>query len=307
MHRPATLEELRAVVSRAPKIRVVGSGHSFNAIADAPELVSLERMPGEIVVDGATVSAPGAARYGDLVPVLAAEGVALANLASLPHISVAGAVATGTHGSGERNGNLATAVAALELVTSEGEVVTLRRGDADFDGAVVALGALGAVTRITLDVEPEYRGRPARVRGPRVGGAVRALRRHRRERLQRQRLHRLGRPCRRCVGQAPRRPRPRATELFGARAAVAEHHPIAGLDPVHCTPQLGVPGPWAERLPHFRMGFTPSVGHEIQSEYFVPRAPRGRRPPGASGRARRRASAPAGQRDPDRSPPTRSG
>ena len=72
--------------------------------------------------------------YGDLAGALQPEGVGLANLASLPHISVAGAVATATHGSGDRNGNLATAVAGLELVTSAGELVTAARGDADFDG-----------------------------------------------------------------------------------------------------------------------------------------------------------------------------
>ena len=268
MHRPASMEELRSLVAAAPKLRVVGSQHSFNAIADAPEQVSLDRLPADIVVDGDTVSAGGAARYGDLVPVLAAHGVALANLASLPHISVAGAVATATHGSGERNGNLATAVAALELVTSEGEVVTLRRGDEDFDGAVVGLGALGVVTRISLDVEPAYEvaqdvfedlewealfehfgaivasGYSVSVftRWGDIAGDVWVKQRD-----------------------------PAPLELAGARPAVAEHHPIAGLDPAACTPQLGVAGPWSERLPHFRLGFVPSAGEEIQSEYFVPR------------------------------------
>ena len=60
-------------------------------------------------------------------------------------------------------------------------------------------------------------------------------------------------------------------ELFGARAATLDRHPILGIDPVNCTPQLGVPGPWSDRLPHFRMGFTPSNGDELQSEFFVSR------------------------------------
>src|SRR5215218_999672 len=164
LHRPTTLEQVQEVVAAAPRIRVLGSRHSFTDIADSAELVSLEAVHAAasplagIDVDHAagTVSLGGGLRYGELADVLREEGVALHNLASLPHISVAGAVATATHGSGVTNGNLATAVAALELVTSDGQLVRASRGDADFDGMVVGLGALGAVTRLTLDVEPAY-------------------------------------------------------------------------------------------------------------------------------------------------------
>jgi FAD/FMN-containing dehydrogenase len=146
--------------------------------------------------------------------------MALHNLASLPHISVAGAVATATHGSGDANRNLATAVAALELVTSSGELVTAARGDPDFDGLVVGLGALGVVTRLTLDVEPAYEVRPARVRGARVGPAVRALRRDHGRRLQRERADPLGRRGRPGVGQEPgdRRAREPCATTSSARA-----------------------------------------------------------------------------------------
>src|SRR3954467_12997326 len=146
--RPATVDELREIVAAAPRVRVLGSRHSFTDIADSDALVSLDGLPADVAVDrsAGTVSFGAALRYGELAEALEADGVALRNLASLPHISVAGAVATATHGSGDRNGNLATAVAALELVTSDGDLVTARRG-ADFDGMVVGLGALGAVTR----------------------------------------------------------------------------------------------------------------------------------------------------------------
>ena len=139
-------------------MRVLGSRHSFSDIADSTELVSLAGLPADVVVERAagTVSFGAGMTYGDLAGVLWHEGLALHNLASLPHISVAGAVATATHGSGDASGNLATAVAGLEIVTSGGEIVTASRGDADFDGLVVGLGALGAVTRLTLDVEPAY-------------------------------------------------------------------------------------------------------------------------------------------------------
>lgn len=158
LHRPTTVAELQRLVVSRGRLRVVGSRHSFTAIGDGDELVTLDEVPGEVTIDrdAGSVSLPSHLRYGQLADRLAAAGLALANLASLPHISVAGAVATATHGSGVANGNLATAVAALELVRADGEIAQLRRGEADFDGAVVSLGALGVVTRVDLDVQPAY-------------------------------------------------------------------------------------------------------------------------------------------------------
>ncbi len=156
LHRPTTIEQVQQIVAKAASVHVLGSRHSFNDIADASELLSLENLPADVVVDheAHTVSFGGGVKYGTLVKTLNDEGVALHTLASLPHISVAGAVATATHGSGVTCGNLATAVAGLEIVTSSGEILKASRGDPDFDGLVVGLGALGAVTRITLDVQP---------------------------------------------------------------------------------------------------------------------------------------------------------
>ena len=275
LHEPTTLEQLREIVASAPRIRVLGSRHSFGGIADSAELVTLDALPADVGVDhtARTVTVGGAVRYGQLAQALDAEGLALANLASLPHISVAGAVATATHGSGDRSGNLATAVAALELVTSGGEVVTARRGDPDFDGLVVGLGALGAVTRITLDVEPAYAVRQRVFEGlgwnalferfdeiSASGDSVSVF-------------TRWDDPIDQVwvKSRATDAPEPLRAELHGAPAATSERHPIPGADPVACTRQLGVPGPWWDRLPHFRMGYTPSAGDEIQSEYIVPR------------------------------------
>jgi alditol oxidase len=275
LHRPSSLDQLRRLVAGADQLRALGSRHSFNDIADSAALVVLDGLPGEVAVDHAagTVSCPAAMRYGELARALAAEGVALANLASLPHISVAGAIATATHGSGDANGNLATAVAGLELVTAAGETLAVARGDPDFDGMVVGLGALGAVTRVTLDVEPAYQVRQRAFEGlawerlfehldevtsagysvsmfTRWGGTVEQV------------------WVKSRVGDAPEQVR---AELFGAVAATQDRHPILGIDPVNCTRQLGVPGSWSDRLPHFRMGFTPSSGEELQSEYHLPR------------------------------------
>jgi alditol oxidase len=275
LHRPVTLDELRAVAARAPRVRALGSRHSFTDVADSAELVSLDALAPEVVVDcaAATVTCGAGLTYGELARPLAAQGVALHNLASLPHISIAGAIATATHGSGDANGNLATAVRALELVTSDGEVLTVKRGEPDFDGLVVGLGALGVVTRVTLDVEPHYEVRQRVFEGlswdalhehlddlTAAGYSVSVFTRWG------ETVDQVWIKSR--VGDEPEEVR---DELFGAIAATIDRHPILGLDPVNCTPQLGVPGAWSDRLPHFRMGFTPSNGEEIQSEYQVAR------------------------------------
>src|SRR5262249_13239859 len=158
LHRPATLDELRRIVARAPRIRVLGARHAFSDIADSAELVTLDALPADVVVDrdAGTVSVGTGMTYGALATALVREHLALANLPSSPQMGVGGAIATATHGSGDAGGNVATAVAGLELVTSAGDIVAVRRGDADFEGLVVGLGATGAVTRVLLDVEPAY-------------------------------------------------------------------------------------------------------------------------------------------------------
>ncbi len=273
IHRPSTLAELQEIVATARQVRAVGSRHSFNDIADAEEQVALSALPADVVVDrdAATVSFGAGLTYGELAGALEREGVALHNLASLPHISVAGAVATATHGSGDANGNLATAVAALELATSGGELVRIARGDPDFDGHVVALGALGAVTRIALDVEPAYDVRQDVFEGLAWDVLLRHLDEIFAAAYAVSVFTRWGEAVdqvwlkSRAAGHVARE------ELFGARPASVDRHPILGNDPAHATAQLGVPGPWSERLPHFRLSFTPSNGEEIQSEYHVPR------------------------------------
>jgi xylitol oxidase len=275
VHRPATLAQVREIVARAPRVHALGTRHSFSDVADAAELVTLDALPAEVDVDpeGRTVTCSAWMKYGELAEALAERDVALHNLASLPHISIAGAIATATHGSGDANGNLATAVRAVELVTSDGEVLTVARGEPDFDGIVVGLGALGVVTRVTLDVERAYAVRQRVFEGlswdalhehfdeiTAAGYSVSVFTRWG------ERVDQVWIKSR--VIDAPEQER---EELFGAVAAAVDRHPILGLDAVNCTPQLGVPGPWSDRLPHFRMGFTPSNGEEIQSEFHVAR------------------------------------
>jgi alditol oxidase len=275
---PATLDDLRQTVKSAVRLRVLGARHSFSAIADSSyEQVSLERFDSiELDETHRTVTVGGGVTYSQLAPWLDARGYALHNLASLPGITVAGACATATHGSGLHNGNLATAVAALEIMRADGEIVHLSRekdGD-EFLGAVVGLGAVGVVTRTTLDVQPTYR----------VAQSV----------YQNLSFDELGRNFNEIFSSgysvsvftdwlnhnaeqvwvkrrlAPGEKSEWVPDLFGARLAKQKLHPLAGHPTESCTDQLGIPGPWYDRLPHFRIGQTPSSGQELQSEYFVP-------------------------------------
>ena len=272
VHRPASLEELQEVVSRAPQVRVTGSRHSFTDIGDAAELVSLDALAGGVVLDedARTVTVPAGTRYGELAGELHRQGWALANLASLPHISVGGAVATATHGSGARNGNLATAVAALALVRSDGEREQLRRGEPGFEGAVVHLGALGVLLELTLDIEPDYQVSQYVFEGLGWKTLFEHFDAVLNSAYSVSVFSRWGQSTDQ-VWLKVRGGDVAPTQLFGAVPATVDRHPILGLDPVNCTPQLGLAGPWMERLPHFRLGFTPSAGDEIQSEYHLPR------------------------------------
>lgn len=278
VRRPASLDAVRALIARSPKVRALGSAHSFNEIADTDGvLLSVADLPAGIEIDTATatVRAAGGVRYAELGRRLHDAGYALPNLASLPHISVAGSIATGTHGSGDANGSLATSVSALEIVTADGDVVTLARGQDGFDGAVVGLGALGVVVGVTLDVIPAfdvrqyvYEGLPLPVLDEHFSDvfagaySVSLFTRWRDDRIDQVWMkRRADQP-----GTGP------ADEpWFEARPAGGPRHPVPGISAAPCTEQLGVPGPWFERLPHFRPDFTPSSGEELQSEYLVPR------------------------------------
>ena len=275
---PASMAELQDLVAGAGKIRALGSRHSFNDIADtAGTLVVLDALGAGISVDtqNMTVTVSGGTRYGTLAAELQRQGFALHNLASLPHISVAGAVATATHGSGDGNGNLATAVAALELVTADGTVVTARRGDADFAGMVVGLGALGIVSRLTLDIEPSFDIAQSVFEGLDWDQALDSFDALTSSAYS---VSLFTDWSGATVGQAWLKNRTDQAvlpaglpEFFAGTPATQARHPLPGVSGSNCTQQLGVPGPWSDRLAHFRMEFTPSKGDELQSEYLIPR------------------------------------
>lgn len=277
VHEPSTVDDVRRIVASARSVRPLGTRHSFNTIGDgAEELVSTAALTGPVRIDrdAGTVRVGAGARYGELATELQREGFALANLASLPHISVGGAVATGTHGSGVLNGGLAAAVVGLEIVAAGGELVRFDAGSADFEGAVVNLGALGVATGIDLAVEPTFEVEQSvyeklpwvallenfdAVAGSAYSVSLFTT------------WHNPDVIDQVWVKRRPDRDSAPPAGFFGAQPADAERHPIPGMPPIGCTSQLGVPGPWFDRLPHFRLDFTPSNGVELQSEYLVPR------------------------------------
>ncbi|MEM9034164.1 MAG: FAD-binding protein [Actinomycetota bacterium] len=272
---PGSIDELAAVLSSNERVRIVGTRHTFTGITDASTMVSLsglgERF--EIGPDRSTVTIDGSMTYSRLISLLAPHALAVPNLASLPHLCVAGAVATATHGSGDDRGNLATAVAGIELVTPTGEVVERRRGDVDFDGLVVGLGCFGAVTALTLDLEPATEMAQTVHLALPIGDVADAVD----EVFASGDSVSLFTRWRGVIDQAwiKRRTdsaRPVADVVEAAARADRPVHVVPGSDPAHCTEQLGRPGPWSERLPHFRADAIPNTGHELQTEYFVPRA-----------------------------------
>jgi xylitol oxidase len=276
LHRPTTLDEVRKIVRTCDQLKALGAKHSFNTVADSATDQISPNFPDSMNLDAKrrTVTVAAGVTYGHLAPYLHRQGFAVHNLASLPHVSVVGAAATATHGSGSGNGNLSTAVNALEIVTANGDVLTLtRERDGDrFKGAVVSLGGLGVVTRITLDVVPAFDVRQTVYRNLSLAQLEKNF----------EEIFASGYSVSLFTGWQKRTASevwikslasatPAKSEFFGAKAATKKLHPLVGLPAENCTEQLGVAGPWYERLPHFRMDFTPSSGDELQSEFFVPR------------------------------------
>ncbi len=279
-HAPDTVEQVQELVAGSNRIKVLGTRHSFNDIADSTErLLTLSKLNRVIELDvhHNRVTVEAGIRYGELCQYLHERGYALHNLASLPHITIAGACATATHGSGDRNRNLSSAVHALEVVIADGEKVMFSRDQQDgrISGAIVGLGALGVVTQLTLDVIPAfemsqtvYEQLPLTMLEEHLDDifssaySVSLFTDWKTDSFHQVWLKRRVSGDDRTVA---------GDEFYGAVRAAAHRHPVPGYPAVNCSEQLGIPGPWHERLPHFRMDFTPSAGEELQSEYFVSR------------------------------------
>jgi len=276
---PGNLAEVQEAIKQCNKVRALGTRHCFNRIADSEDnLISTQNLNKtiDINLEARTVTVDAGIRYGEFCKQIHSAGFAIHNLASLPHISVAGACATATHGSGVTNGNLASAVSSLELVKADGEVITLSRDkDPDFYGAVVGLGSLGFVTKITLDLVPAFDVRQdVYLNLPMSqlennfdeimsgGYSVSLFYDWQTENINQVWIKRVVKEGKEITADPT---------FFGAALANRNVHPILELSAENCTEQMGVAGPWYERLPHFKMNFTPSSGEELQAEFFVPR------------------------------------
>src|SRR5680860_278518 len=277
LYEPKTVEEVQALIQKLESQKALGSCHCFNNIADSPlNQISTKGLKGVISLneEDMTLIVGAGSKYGEFAPELHERGYAVHNLASLPHISVAGACATATHGSGVKNGNLATSIAAMELVDGKGGIIELKRGDEAFNGAVVNLGALGIITKVTLDIQKTFDVRQDVFQNQPLnslkenfdailsGGYSVSLFTDWQDQL----ISQIW--VKRRVDEEVK---DLGDDYYGAKAATRNLHPIVALSAENCTEQMGVPGPWYDRLPHFKMGFTPSSGEELQSEFFVPR------------------------------------
>ena len=275
---PASVEELQKLVPEAGYRKGLGSSHSYNDIPDSPHTqISLRKLNKMVAIDESqmTVAIEGGIKYEELAPQLHERGYALPNLASLPQVTIAGAAATGTHGSGTQNGNLATHVRAIEFCNSEGELINLsREKNPDiFDGVVVSLGGLGIITKLVLDIVPTYDARQdlfldlplASVMDNfdeimSSGYSVSLFTMWQNDIVDQVWIKRR-------VDQAVK---DLGTEFFGGKMCERNIHPIIELSAESCTEQMGVVGPWYDRLPHFIINGMPSAVDELQSEYFVP-------------------------------------
>ncbi|GAB3278893.1 D-arabinono-1,4-lactone oxidase [Kineosporia babensis] len=272
--RATSVEQVQELVAGAAKVRVLGSGHSFSTVAATDGLLlSLEDLPLNVDVDTATSSArvTASARFAHVMPPLHSAGLALHNTGSLPHISVAGAAATGTHGSGTGNRCLAAGVTGIELIGPDGELRTLRTGDKDFDGSIIALGLAGVVTALTLKAQPTFDVRQYVYDDLPLAALIANFDEimssaYSVSAFTHWRGPNMDLLWRKQLASDPAAP----PTYFGATLADSARHPIDGMPTENATQQLGVPGPWHERLPHFRFEFTPSRGDEVQSEYLLP-------------------------------------
>ena len=291
LYAPTSVGELQALVARTPRIRALGTRHSFSTVAASDaDLVSLHAMPVDIDLDtdAGTVRVAGGVRYGELALAAWDAGLALPNMGSLPHISVAGASSTGTHGSGNAHRALAAGVRAISLVTADGDLVELsREKDPDiFAGCVLSLGALGVITHLELDMPPAFEMRqavyldlpPERMTSEDLNALMDSafsvslfhdFDGHIAQVWVKQKVETEGHPATGADTLPTDAASPFPDTFFGARRAPGAVHPLASLSGEFCTDQSGTPGPYYDRLPHFRLEFTPSNGEEIQSEYYV--------------------------------------
>lgn len=275
-HQPGSVAELQRIVAAAEQVRMVGAAHSFNDIVSTRgDLISLGKMRRVVGLDrtARTVTFEAGISHRELAVELEASGFALANLPSLPHFNVVGASSTGTHGSGDGNQCLAAAIVSMDLVTAAGDLVTV--AGSELDAMAVGLGAFGAITAMTVAIEPSYvMAQEIYLDVPRRDAfagidemmssaySVSWFTDWQTDHIQQVwRKHRLD-------GVDPEAPKT-PDRYFGGRSSNRQLAPSGPQAADSCTTQLMVPGPWHTRLPHVRADA--ELGSQLQTEFFVAR------------------------------------
>jgi len=274
-----SISKLQSIVSKASGVKVLATGHSFNDIADTNQTqISIKNLSNKIEIDSIkkVVLVPAGMQYADVCRYLETKGWALFNTASLGEITVAGAMLTGTHGSGSNNPVLSDCVEGIEMVLESGEIFNISREDSDeFFGFVISLGALGVFTKLKLKIVESFSIKQFVYEN--IG--IQSISENFDDVFDKSySVSYFSNWKKNSTGQIwmkfldnnnfPQLP----SVWLDGNIANANQHPVKVNDPSPCTDQMGVSGKWLYRLPHFKLDSSPASGDEVQTEYLVDRA-----------------------------------
>ncbi len=273
-----SISQLQEVINNSDKVKVLGTGHSFSPIADTSgSLISIKKLDPEIHIDSKmqTVSVSAGTSYAQLARYLEANGWALENLASLGEITVAGAIMTGTHGSGSSNTVLSNAVVEIEMILASGEKLLLNQQNLEeFNGFIVSFGALAVFTRLKLKIVKSFSIKQIvyeNITSKSVSEYFDEIfdNAYSVSYFNSWAKNSTGQIWMKFLSDKDTSTLPK--NAFGGNLAVANQHPVKVNDPSTCTEQMGAPGKWLYRLPHFKLDSSPASGDEVQTEYLVDR------------------------------------
>ncbi len=273
-----SVKKLQTIVSNARGIKVLASGHSFSDIADTKDtLISIKNLSFEIGIDSNKREAlvPAGMQYSDVSRYLEKHGWAVSNMASLGEVTIAGAILTGTHGSGSSNGILSTAVIGFEMVLESGSILTTdRENSSDFPGFIVSLGALGVFTKYKLKIVPSFSIRQVVYENINIESIANNFdlvfdRAYSVSFFSNWAQNSTGQIWMKFLDDS--KPFNISSDWIDGNLAKVKQHPVKINDASPCTDQLATSGKWLDRLPHFKLNSSPVSGDEVQTEYLVDR------------------------------------
>jgi xylitol oxidase len=272
------ISKLQQVVSNSQGVKVLATGHSFNAIGDTKyTLISLKNLSNGIEIDSQNAQAliPAGMSYADAARYLESNGWAFSNMASLGEVTIAGAISTGTHGSGSNNGVLSTSVVGLEIVLGSGELITIDESNSEeFAGFVISLGSLGVFTKIKMKIVPSFSVKQFVYENIGIQAVAENFDTVFNSAYS---VSYFSNWAKNSTGQIWMKFLDDSSSdnlsdnWLGANQAKAKQHPVKINNPDPCTDQLGISGKWLYRLPHFKLDSSPASGDEVQTEYLVDR------------------------------------